>query len=204
MPSMQRMGASTWRTFWSGFERFLRVDVGDFGLGLPAVGAFGPVVELFDEARIWSRTPAACSNLRSAESWAISSRMPRSMSERLEPRNLMKRSTSARYSALPILAGAGGGALVDGVEEAGAEVQVLGVALDDVELAGAKLEDALEELDGLAEGARVGERPEDLGPLSSGRGGRAGDEDAGEILALGDGEVGEGLVVDEADVEAAA
>ncbi len=97
--------------------------------------------------------------------------------------------------------GAGCGALADGVEEAGAEILVLGVVRSNVEVAGAKFESALEELDGIAEGTDVGEWAEDLGGFEFRFVGIAGDEDAGEIIAGGDDKIGEGLVIELHGVE---
>ena len=85
-----------------------------------------------------------------------------------------------------------GGALVDRVEQAGAEPAPAGVALLDVERAGAELEDLLEHLDRPAEALGAGERAVELHAAVERL---AGEVDAGEVLAGRDLEVRERLVV---------
>lgn len=100
------------------------------------------------------------------------------------------------------LGGAGAGALFDGVEQAGAEESVPGVVGVDVEGAGAEFENALEELNGFAQGVDADERAEGFGAFVFGGVGVSGDVDAGVVVAEGDDEVGEGFVVEEPGVEA--
>ena len=87
---------------------------------------------------------------------------------------------------------AGGRALVDRVEQAGAEPSPAGIVLLDVQRAGAELEDPLEDLDGAAEALGPRERAVELDAAVERL---AGEVDAGEVLAGRDLQVGEGLVV---------
>ena len=85
-----------------------------------------------------------------------------------------------------------GGALVDRVEQAGAEPPPARVVLLDVQRAGAELEDPLQDLDRPAQALGPRERAVELDAAVERL---AGEVDAGEVLAGGDLQVGEGLVV---------
>src|SRR5262249_46133405 len=91
-----------------------------------------------------------------------------------------------------------GGALADGGEQTGAGPAPAVVVLGDVQGAGAELEDALQNLHGVAERAGAGERPVELDALAARL---AGELDAGEVLADADLQIREGLVVLQLDVE---
>lgn len=95
--------------------------------------------------------------------------------------------------------GAGGGALADGVEEAGAEEAFAIIFFEDFEVAGAELEDALEVLDSFFKGVAAGEGAVEFG---AGVGGLAGDVDAGIIVTRGDFKIGVGFIIEEPGVEA--
>ena len=97
--------------------------------------------------------------------------------------------------------GARRGALADRVKEAWPEAAVGRVVGLDVELAGAVLEDALQQGHRGAQRMHAGERPEHARPLEPRVGRIAGDVDPGELVADRDGEVREGLVVAEQLVE---
>ncbi len=94
----------------------------------------------------------------------------------------------------------GGRALADRVEQARPKELVARVVFLNVEMAGAELEHPLQQLQRFAQGVDTGEGPEDLGALELSIAGRAGDEDARELVAHGDGDVGEALAIREAFV----
>src|SRR5207244_1078307 len=82
--------------------------------------------------------------------------------------------------------------LADAVQQTGPEPAPAAVVGVDVQRAGAELEDALEHLDCLAQGAGAGERPVEFHSPAA----RSTRElDAREVLAHADLEIGEGLVV---------
>jgi hypothetical protein len=87
----------------------------------------------FSIALIWSRIAAAFSKFSAAAAASISARISRSITDRFESRNRLKRSMSARYASFPIFAAHGRGALVDVVEQAGAEELEFGVAVVDLD-----------------------------------------------------------------------
>src|SRR5262249_51592071 len=91
-----------------------------------------------------------------------------------------------------------GRALVDAVQEAGAEPAPARVFLLDVERAGAELEDALEYLHRVAQALSARERPVEphAAPARAAR-----ELDPRELLADADLQIGEGLVVFQLDVE---
>ena len=89
---------------------------------------------------------------------------------------------------------AGGRALPDRGQQAWAKPAPARVSLLNVQRAGAELEDLLQHLEGAAQAAGVGERSIELrAPVAR----RAGDFDAGKILARVDFQVREGFVVAE-------
>ncbi len=85
-----------------------------------------------------------------------------------------------------------GGALIDRVQQAGPEPPPAGVVLLDVERAGAELEDPLQDLDRPAQALGPGERAVELDAAVERL---AGEVHPGKVLAGGDLEVGERLVV---------
>ena len=90
---------------------------------------------------------------------------------------------------------AGRRALVDGGEQAGPEARVARIAVDDLQLAGAVLEHALQQLHRVAQRPHRHERPVDARALEALVGGVAGDVHTREVVPHRDGEVREGLVV---------
>ena len=87
--------------------------------------------------------------------------------------------------------GAGGGALADVVEEAGAKEAAFLVGGEDFEAAGAEAKDALENLDDAAEVGAAEEGSVEFAAWSRGAGGI----DGGEVVGEGDFEVREGFVI---------
>ena len=89
---------------------------------------------------------------------------------------------------------AGGRALPDRGQQAGPEPPPARIFLGNVQRAGAELEDLLQDLQGAAQAAGIGERPVELRAAVAGR---AGDFHAGKFLVRVDFQVGKGLVVAE-------
>ncbi len=95
--------------------------------------------------------------------------------------------------------GAGGGALVDRVEETRAEEFFSRIRFEDLQVTGAEFEGALEVLNGFFELIDARERAVKLDAVGAGN---AGDVNAGIIVIERDHQVWVSFVIDEADVEA--
>ena len=87
--------------------------------------------------------------------------------------------------------------MIDRGKKARTETRVAPIAIDDLQLAGSKLEHALQQLHRLIQRANGHERPVHTRALETDFGGIAGDVDARKIVAQGDGEVRKGLVVEQ-------
>ena len=101
---------------------------------------------------------------------------------------------SLRYSSFEIWSAQGAVHWLIECSRHGRKYRRLLVAVDDLQLAGAELEDLLQGVDRVAQAGGADERPVQLAALEPRL---AGDVHAGEVVGGGDLEVGEGLVVAE-------
>ena len=164
-PSIVRGIDSSSRTFLQPLQALARVDVEDLGLGvLGEVAAEVEVLERLDlvaepggllELEGLARLLHLLLHLREDD-------VLLAVEEEAEPADVL----AVGLAVDPQVAR--GGALVDRVQQAGAEPPPAGVVLLDVERAGAELEDLLEDLDRPAQALGPGERAVELDPRSSG------------------------------------